>query len=176
MVASVSVDRRHIIDKRRVWRHGQRRRWRQVGICARQAHCIICHFGLIQNTARRWIVLHDAKHFDRLFAWHLLSISRIGHRFALVVLECYFAKTRVWYVLNHEPFYIERAFPLGMCPLALCFFRVVQLREQLGYSAKVAGRIHREQQIYTAERFDVGLILAIVLVEGFVQNGVAMIS
>jgi hypothetical protein len=58
------------------------------------------------------ILVHYFEDVATLFKRNLLRVSRVGHRFAFVVLESYMSQLNVGHVLNINPTHSKLALPL----------------------------------------------------------------
>ena len=92
-----------------------------------------------------------------LLIGHLLSVSRVGHRLVLIVLQSDVPQLVVGNVLHIQPLQVKASFPLILCPEASVAAEVY-LGGHLGHAAEVSATVDTEEEEHVAA---LGLLVAV---------------
>ena len=92
------------------------------------------------------VSVNDLEHHFAFFRRHFLCISRIGHRFILVVFQPNMPQLAIGHVFHVNPLNLELAFKLVLHPNATSGIGIVQGAQHFRHSTKVSRSVDREKE------------------------------
>lgn len=71
---------------------------------------------IVENRCRMVESMNNFQDLEPLRVWHLLHVTRIRHRFVLIVLQANVAQLCVGHIFHIEPLHLELALPFVLVP------------------------------------------------------------
>lgn len=119
---------------------------------------------VVEDARGVTVGMQNTQYRDTFRVWNLLCVSRVGHRFVLIVLELNVSQLHVRNILHIYPTDAKLTFPLVLGPDTTVAL-IVNRGDHLRHATEMTGSVYREEQIEgctLATRFSISLIQPLV--------------